>query len=327
MNSGATSRSTWRAILLASLLTIAACTNSLGGSSPASSAPFTATSPTSTLVLESTTTTAPLTADAPCGRVATSPTSYRHVVVVVLENRTFNHVGGPSFSALPYLASIAAQCTVYTDWTEINTKQNSLTQYIGLTSGVDNPTTVNDCSPSDQCHSTDDNIFRQVRDSGGSARTFVEGPSTGCSAKGNAVKHVPALYYFAPEDVAACETEVRPLSEFDVDQLPTFAMVVPDLCNDGHDCPNNVVDDWLRGLVGGVLNGANYRSGDTAVFVLYDEDHPVPNVLIAPTARAIQSAEPGAGHRAVLRTIEEMLGLPILPSVVDAISLRPSSGV
>src|SRR5207247_6874910 len=183
-------------------------------------------------------------------------------------------------------------CTYFSDWTETNTTQNSLTQYIGETSGVNNSATVNDCNPSTTCRSTDNNIFRQVRLAGGTARSFIEGATTGCSAGGNAAKHIPALYYYGTytdangvthNDHDFCNTEVRPLSEFDPNNLPTFAMITPNLCNDGHDCGNATVDNWDSVLLPRIFGSASYLAGDTLVAVLYDEDQPVPNLLVAPT--------------------------------------------
>src|SRR2546430_1623740 len=159
-----------------------------------------------------------------CGSTGAPPATYQHVVVFSFENRTWSNVGlGFSATTMPYLHSLASQCSFFSDWTETNTQQNSLTQYIGETSGVDNPNTVNDCNPSTTCRSTDDNIFRQVRVAGGTARSYVEGATTGCSASGNAAKHIPALYYFGTytdgtgthNDHDFCNTEARPYSEFD----------------------------------------------------------------------------------------------------------------
>jgi hypothetical protein len=241
------------------------------------------------------------------------------VVVVMLENRTWSQVGGPGFGAMPYLAGLARACAYYQQWNETNESQNSLTQYIGLTSGVDNSRTVDDCDPSATCSSTDDNIFRQVREAGGTARSYVEGATQPCSVGANAAKHIPALYYRGSyadasgphRDSDFCELEVRPLSELDPERLPTFAMITPNLCNDGHDCPNATVDRWLQGNLGPILASSSYREGNTAVFVLWDEDRPVPNLLVAPAAQP--GPRPGTGsHAAALKTMELMLGLPVL---------------
>jgi hypothetical protein len=262
-----------------------------------------------------------------CGSAARPPAHYKHVVVIMLENRRWPDVGGPGFSAMPYLHRLAQSCGYYTTWDETNAVQNSLTQYIGITSGVNNPSTVNDCNPSLSCRSVDDNIFRQVRAAGGTARSYVEGATSGCSADGNAAKHVPALYYFGGNDHAYCNTEVRPFTEFNVDQLPTFAMITPNLCNDGHDCANDRVDQWLSTHLDALLHGTGYQSGSTAVFVCYDEDRPVPNLIVAPTARRGPLTLAGAGHSAALRTWEELLGLPILPAVSGAASLRVTANI
>jgi hypothetical protein len=261
-------------------------------------------------------------ASSPCGASGTPPARYDHIVVVMEENRTWAAVGGVGFhdEAMPFLSSLAQQCTVFAQWTETNRSQSSLTQYIGLTSGVDNPHTVDDCAPSGTCRSTDDNIFRQVRLAGGTARSYVEGATSGCSAGGNAAKHIPALYYFGEytadgvthSDHDACSAEVRPLSELDVGALPTFAMISPNVCNDGHDCGNAQVDAFAQRVLQPILASATYRAGRTAVMVLYDEDYPVPNLLVAPTATPGVS-QAAAGHGAMLATWEQMLGLPLLP--------------
>jgi hypothetical protein len=237
----------------------------------------------------------------------------------MMENRAWSQVGGAGFGSMPYLANLAKSCAFYAQWTNTNPHQSSLTQYIGLTSGVNNPHTVNDCSPSATCSSTDDNIFRQVRQSGGAARSYVEGAAAPCSAAGNSAKHVPALYYRGTyhdasgvhTDSEFCVTEVRPGRELDPNNLPAFAMVTPTLCNDGHDCPNSTVDDWARVHVGAILAGDDYAAGTTAVFVLWDESDPVPNLLIAPSAQPGPRAGAGS-HAAALRTIEGLLGLPVL---------------
>src|SRR5262249_27762248 len=151
------SRATY-AVAVLFLLGVAACgsSGSTSSSSATGSTLSTSTSaPTTSTTAPATTTTGP--PSAPC-LGSTAPPTYQHVVVVMMENRTWNQEGGPGFGSMPYLKSVAQRCAYYAQWTNTNPKQSSLTQYIGLTSGVNNPRTVNDCSPSPQCSSTDDNI-------------------------------------------------------------------------------------------------------------------------------------------------------------------------
>jgi len=42
-----------------------------------------------------------------------------------------------------------------------------------------------------------------------------------------------------------------------------------------------------------MLDGTDYRAGNTAVFVLWDERDPEPNVLIAPSAQPAREAARG----------------------------------
>ncbi|HEY4378247.1 MAG TPA: alkaline phosphatase family protein [Acidimicrobiales bacterium] len=270
---------------------------------------------------------------APCGRATTPPARYSHVVVMLEENRTWaggrSPAVGMGFSAtkMPFLHSLAAKCSYYTDWAETNASQDSLNQYIGLTSGVVNSHTVNDCSPSATCRSTDNNIFRQVRVAGGSPRSYVDGATTRCSAAGNAAKHIPALYYYGGTDHSHCSGEVVPLSYLDPNHLPTFAFITPNLCHDGHDCADANVDAWAKTTLTRILNGATYAGGKTLVVVTYDEDRPVPNLLIAPTAHVGAIHSPAGSHPALLKTVEQLLGLPVMNQgqLPTAISLRTSA--
>lgn len=273
-----------------------------------------------------------------CGSTSAPPAHYQHVIVFSFENRTWSDVGlGFSASSMPYLHALAAQCSFFSEWTETDPSQDSLTQYIGVTSGVSNPSTVGDCAPSASCRSTDDNIFRQVRVAGGTARSYVEGATGGCSAGGNAANHVPALYYFGTYADATgthgdhdfCDAEVRPYDELDVAALPTFAFVTPSLCHDGHDCGDSAVDAWASTDIQRVLESSAYRAGTVAVFVLYDEERPVPNLQIAPTSHAGNITAGAGSHAALLKTIEDLLGLPALNQgqLPGATSLRPLLGM
>jgi hypothetical protein len=193
--------------------------------------------------------------------------------------------------------------------------------------GAFQPGLVNDCSPSASCSTTANNIFRQARAAGKTAVNYVEGATTGCSASGNAAKHVPALYMWGADDRSFCTTQVRPYSEFNPSNLPNFSFITPTLCNDGHDCSNSTVDNWARTHVQAVLNSAAYKAGQVAVFIWYDEDHPVPNMQIAPTARPGPFGTSGIGYASTLKAWESMLGFPCLANACSAPDLRTVAGI
>jgi len=222
---------------------------------------------------------------------------------------------------MPYLHDLGQSCSSFASWTEAEPAQNSLTQYIGQVTGAFQPGTVDDCSPSATCSTTANNIFRQARGAGKTAINYVEGATSGCSASGNAAKHIPTLYLWGADDRAACNANTRPYREFDPDNLPDFAFITPTECNDGHDCSNATVDAWAKANVQPVLDSAAYQAGQVAVFIWYDEDFPVPNLEIAPTARPGPLAPP-VTYASTLRAWQSMLGLPCLANACSAVDMR-----
>jgi hypothetical protein len=257
-----------------------------------------------------------------CANPGRAPKRYRSVVVFAFENRTWDDVGLGFGPDMPYLHDLGQRCSYFTDWTETNTAQNSLTQYVGQVTGAFESGTVDDCSPSTSCSTDADNLFRQARESGLTAINYVEGATTGCSATGNAAKHVPVLYLWGADDRAHCNDQARPFSEFNAHALPAFAFVTPTQCNDGHDCSNSVVDAWAKEHLQPVLESNAYRAGDVAVFIWYDEDHPVPNLWITPTAKTGAITTAGAGYASTLKAWESMLGLPCRANACTAPDMR-----
>ena len=126
-------------------------------------------------------------------------------------------------------------------------------------------------------------------------------------------------------DRAHCSAQVRPFSEFKPSHLPNFAFVSPTLCNDGHDCDNATVDRWAKAHVPPVLNSPAYKAGKVAVFIWYDEDHPVPNLWITPTATRGAHTLAGAGYAGTLRAWESMLGFPCLARACSAPNMRAAA--
>jgi hypothetical protein len=97
-----------------------------------------------------------------------------------------------------------------------------------------------------------------------------------------------------------------------------------------HDHTNGSIeagDRWAGRFLSRLLASATYRAGTTAVFFLWDEDTPVPNVLIAPSivpgSRVAAPRGAPISHFSAMRTFEEMLGLPLIGDSTKAPSLLP----
>ena len=91
--------------------------------------------------------------------------------------------------------------------------------------------------------------------------------------------------------------------------LPSFSFVTPDLCNDSHDCSVATGDAWLQQWLPRFFASPTYKSGRTAIFVVWDEYTPVPNIVISPTTAPGSVSAVSVDHYALLRTTEEMLGI------------------
>jgi Phosphoesterase family. len=244
------------------------------------------------------------------------------VVVFAFENRTWSGVGGTKFQSVPYFNALAKYCPTFANFTEPSTSQNSATQYVGTWTGSTANTVRDDCSPSSSCDSLQNNIARQARNAGLTPRSYVEGTTATCSASGNAVKHIPALYFLSSTDRAHCKAEVLPYSSFDPNRLADFSFITPTQCNDGHDCSNNTVSTWAATNVQRVLNSRAYKTGQVTVFIWYDEDRPVPNMQLGIHATAGVRTT-AIDYGSVLRAWEDMLGLPHLARAANAVNMRP----
>src|SRR5262249_47906378 len=142
---------------------------------------------------------------------------------------------------------------------------------------------------------------------------YAEGlpaPGSEVCGQGNyARKHVPwADFSNVPRSVSL------PFSRFPaahLSSLPTVSFVIPDLCNDMHDCSVATGDAWLRGHLDGYARWA--MTHDSLLIVTFDEDDGSQSNQIA-TILVGQQVEPGrygrpVDHYNVLRTIEQAFGL------------------
>jgi phospholipase C len=203
---------------------------------------------------------------------------------------------------------------------------NSKPSYATLTNGL---------SPSahglvDDTYTTQtkvDNIYNQLNLAGKSFKDYYDDKAGGCGVKFNGAYHDPIRYYTNVASV--CDQHDVPLSTFmdDVNSgnLPAFSMILPGNDHNMHDNSIASGDAYAQTILDPLLNSNAYAKGDIAVFFLWDEDTPIPNVLLAPSIAAgltvpVLSGNP-ISHFSALRTWEEMLNLPLLGDTGQAPSL------
>jgi Phosphoesterase family len=237
------------------------------------------------------------------------------VIWIWMENKTFTDVIGNSDA--PYETSLASQCATASHYSSVGSR--SLPNYVGATSGSTQG--ISDDGPPVDHPVTADNLFRQVRDHGATARSYQESMDGNCMINSSgryAVKHNPAAYYVGGSDRSACQAGDVPLGGLDngplrhdleTNTLPAFAFITPDLCDDTHDCSVRTGDSWLEQWMPVLLTSNSYTSGRMAILV-WDEPSPMPFLAIAPTVPPGTVLGAKIDHYALLRTTEEMLGIP-----------------
>jgi phosphatidylinositol-3-phosphatase len=162
---------------------------------------------------------------------------------------------------------------------------------------------------------------------GRTTKTYAEAMPTDC-ALGNeetyAVRHNPWTYFEDPTERAACAQFDVPLGslsagalvdDINAGTLPTFSLVVPDLCNDGHDCSAATTDDWLR-LWLPAITRPDFQSNRLAIVVTWDEDdghssNRVAMVVIHPSLKG-KHVTTKIDHYGLLASIARVGGIPPL---------------
>jgi acid phosphatase len=242
---------------------------------------------------------------------------FSHVVVVVFENKERSSiVGNPD---APTFAALARRYATLTHYDAV--AHPSLPNYLALVSGSTQGIT-SDCT---SCVVSARNLADRLAAAGRTWKTYAEDlpePGfTGASAGRYAKKHDPFLYF---SDVVSSPARLRrvvPFTQLAADvshrRLPDFALVVPDLCDDMHDCSVATGDQWLRAHIVPLLHSPALAAG--VVFVVFDEGSSdeggggrVEALALGPLVRPGSVFAAATNHDGLLRTIEDAWGLPHL---------------
>lgn len=254
----------------------------------------------------------------PCGVSQHPPQHYQHVVWILMENRDYPQIVGSSEA--PYLNHLAQLCGLATDYRAIT--HPSLPNYIALTSGSTQG--ISDDGPPSSHQLAVASIFSLLGGGWASLDEAMPSPCDLSSTGEYATKHNPAVYY--TNLASQCGRQDRPLTS-PPDLSASFTMITPNLCDDMHDCATRSGDSWLSTEVPQLLDSPQYRSGQTAIFITWDEgidtDQVVPTLVLAPTVVPGVRPATAYNHYSLLRTTEELLGLsPLLGGAASAASMR-----
>ena len=261
---------------------------------------------------------------------APAPAAYGKILVVVLEN----HSETAALAGMPYLRAQAERYGVAASSYAVT--HPSLPNYLAIAGG--STFGVRDDAPPAAHRLTGQSIFGQVLAAGGTAKTYAEAMPANCgtSADGRyAVKHNPWPYFADAEERAACQRYDVPSGtpedgalhdDVIAGELPTFSMLIPDLCHDAHDCSLQTADGWLQSWLTDLTAGPDFAAGKLLVVVTFDEDgHDAGNhILTVFMHPALQHAiiQPRFDQYAVSGLVSRLVGAPPLREAASATDLE-----
>ena len=249
---------------------------------------------------------------------------FGHVVIVVEENTNYANVVGSSQA--PYLNGLMTQYGSATQY-YANTHP-SIGNYMMLTTGQ---VLTNDDSQTPQSFPVSaNNVVRELVAAGKTWKSYAEDlPSVGYTGgdTGNyAVRHNPLAYIADVQNTASQQQNLVPFTQFPLDlaagSLPDFSFIVPNLCDDAHDCSLNAADTWLKTNIDPLIKNSAFQK-DGLLIVVFDESGNdnthgggrVVAALVSPAfSKAGYSSTTLYQHQSVLRLILEGLGVKTLPA-------------
>jgi phosphatidylinositol-3-phosphatase len=295
-------------------------------------------------LLGATATAGAVTTPVPCGtRAGAAPAKYKHVIVIMDENKSLSDViGGPGSAArqaAPYLNHLATVCGLATNYHSAT--HPSHPNYMAVTGGV----------ATDATNVTAPNILQQVRNAGGTWRVYQGSMPSNCLRRSSfpyKPQHNPGVAYTGlAADCPRWDTGLNGLRhDIAGPGLPSYAFIAPDQCKDMEIAcvsgTNEITtgDTWLRTWVPKLLRTRGYRTGRTAIFITFDEGahggggigencqapanrndiscH-VATVLLSPYISKGKRSSVLFSHYSLLQTTERMLGLsPFIGHARDA---------
>jgi phosphatidylinositol-3-phosphatase len=251
---------------------------------------------------------------------------FGHVYLIVFENHGYDAV--VNGKQMPYLQNLIRQGGLATAYHAIG--RPSQPNYIALFSGD-----VHDIDD-DANHDIDaanlaDQLEAKGRSWSVSAENLPNGCFTGATASGGrdgpgtyARKHEPAISFLSISRNPARCGRIHDLTAFDPAEAD-FQLIVPNLCNDAHDCPLATADTWLSKVVPKILESETFKK-DGLLVVTFDEADSRGGTQVALVAVG-QSVPPGTTsdvpttHYSLLRTIEDNWGLGCLAQSCGAPNL------
>jgi acid phosphatase len=249
---------------------------------------------------------------------------FSHIVIIVEENRgTKSIMNNPDAS---YINSLARENSYASQY--LASGHPSLPNYMIITSGTTGGVR-RDCDvPSDAgCKSSSKNIADLVESSGRTWKAYFEDMPSACYGQRTELydpDYNPFIYY---KDIAdnteRCAQHVVPLTQLSEDinsanGMPDLVFISPNICNDMHNCPVAIGDEWLAKTATSLLDSPMFTRQKSLLIVMWDEsektnpDNHIPFILAGGGVNKSYVSDRHYGHINLLKTIEVAWQLPPL---------------
>ena len=269
-----------------------------------------------------------ISASAPAAAQSTTTPPLGHVVVVALENHSYDDVVGSS--SMPYYNSLISKYGLAQNF--FANVHGSFPDYAMVTSGE--LITQNGGGLPDDFPLSIDNIERELIAAGKTWKVYAENlPSTGYTGPDQypyLKRHNPFAYM--SDNLGSSQAQnIVPFTQFATDlgnnALPNFSFIIPNAISDSEDCPGGgtcpdstklaTADQWLQTNIQPLLSNPAFQK-DGLLILWWDEGNAgdtnqgggrIAVTLVGPTIKSGFLSTTFYRHENVLRTIAEGLGL------------------
>ncbi len=257
----------------------------------------------------------------PAATAAGVPTP-AHVVVVVMENHAYSQIIGSS--SAPYINSLASGGANFTQ--SFGVTHPSEPNYLALFSGSTQGITDDSCPHTFSAGNLGQQLIAAGHTFTGYSESMPSDGYTGCTSGEYARKHNPWVNFTNVPASSNLTFTHFPTTASGFSALPSVSFVVPNLCDDMHDCSIATGDSWLKSHIDAYAQWA--KANNSLLVVTFDEDDSSHGNQI-PTIFYGQHVKTGAysehiTHYNVLHTLEDAYSLPCVanscsaPSITDA---------
>jgi phosphatidylinositol-3-phosphatase len=241
----------------------------------------------------------------------------RNVVVVIMENRDYNSIIGSSEA--PYInGTLVPEAALMTNSHAVT--HPSQPNYLALFSGSTQGITGDSCPHVFGSVNASEELVAAGETFEGYSESMPYDGYTGCTSDEYARKHNPWVNFTNVPSTLNLVYKGFPR------QPSTLTIVVPNLCNDMHDCSTQTGDTWLKNNLPPILKYDKMHNG---LFILtWDEADPDSNgknqiatLLIGPMIKP-GKYDQDVTHYSTLRTIEDIAGIPCTAGACKASNFK-----